>query len=206
MEGFLIVIVIAFVIWYIKTKTPEFKGLAGERFVTRKLANLDQDSYKTFNNIMLLSDGSTETTQIDQIVVSRYGIFCVETKNYSGWIFGGANQKYWTQVIYHNKEKFYNPLWQNYAHVKAVEKLFKGKYLQMRVYSLVAFPSADKIKVSGTDFVGYASDVVEKIMSFTNVIFSDSEVDDICLTIVSANIEDEKIRKDHDKEVRFLNR
>ena len=32
------------------------------------------------------------TTQIDHILVSKYGIFVIETKNRKGWIFGGPQQ------------------------------------------------------------------------------------------------------------------
>src|SRR5690349_12424781 len=38
-----------------------------------------------------------ETTQIDHVLVSRFGIFVIETKDYKGWIFAGSNDRYWTQ-------------------------------------------------------------------------------------------------------------
>ena len=200
----LIILTLVFVI-YVKANFPRWKGKVGESFVTEKLRDLDPAFYKIFTDVLLPSDGNIKTTQIDQLVVSKYGIFCIETKNYSGWIFGSANQEYWTQVIYRNKERFYNPLWQNYAHTKAVEELLKEKYPKLRIYSLVAFPSADKIKVTGTDFVGYASDVLEKIVSFNNIIFSDSEVEEICAILSSADIKDEKSHEEHDKEAHRLN-
>jgi hypothetical protein len=78
-------------------------------------------NWHLLNNITLpTADG---TTQIDHILVSRYGIFVIETKNYSGWIFGDANSSHWTQVLYRSKFKFQNPLKQNYKHIKAVQAL-----------------------------------------------------------------------------------
>jgi restriction system protein len=73
------------------------------------------------NNVTLpTADG---TTQIDHVLVSRYGIFVIETKNYSGWIFGDARSEHWTQVIYKKKSRFQNPLRQNYKHIKTVQAL-----------------------------------------------------------------------------------
>ncbi len=39
------------------------------------------------------------TSQTDQIVVSRNGLFVVETKNLKVWIFGNAKQCQWTTKI-----------------------------------------------------------------------------------------------------------
>lgn len=63
------------------------------------------------------------TTQIDHVLVSVYGVFVVETKNMSGWIFGDERARKWTQSIYGKKFQFQNPLHQNFRHVKALEEL-----------------------------------------------------------------------------------
>ena len=46
-----------------------------------------------------------KTHQIDHVIVSSKGIFSVETKNYSGRIYGEDNQKEWTQVLNYGKVK-----------------------------------------------------------------------------------------------------
>jgi hypothetical protein len=56
--------------------------------------------------------------------VAVTGIFVIESKDYSGWIFGGPEQSQWTQVIYKVKNRFKNPVHQNYGHVKALQSLF----------------------------------------------------------------------------------
>ena len=80
-------------------KTPFVKGILGEFIVnlsTRLF--LDKEIYHLIKNVTLpTEDGST---QIDHVIVSRYGVFVVETKNMKGWIFGSPNQKTWTQKIY----------------------------------------------------------------------------------------------------------
>ncbi|MDR6677228.1 hypothetical protein J2W58_001414 [Pseudomonas psychrotolerans] len=109
---------LAFVIGLLKS--PWIKGYLGELLV-RLFAQwrLDKQTYRRLNNVTLPTpDG---TTQIDHVVLSRYSIFVVETKNMSGWIFGSERQAQWTQKLYKRTFKFQNPLRQNYKHLKALE-------------------------------------------------------------------------------------
>lgn len=108
-------------------------GKLGEAFVSRALSELEPAKYTILDDLLLPSSGSIATTQLDHVVVSDFGIFVIETKSFKGWIFGNANAQYWTQVLYRHREKFYNPLRQNYAHVKAIEALkaiIQGFFLQ----------------------------------------------------------------------------
>jgi hypothetical protein len=77
--------------------------------------------YHLMNHVTLrLRDG---TTQIDQILVSRFGVFVIETKDFKGWIFASSKQATWTQVLFNAKFKFQNPIQQNFRHVVAVQEL-----------------------------------------------------------------------------------
>lgn len=191
---------------FVKWKMPVWIGRSGERFVSKKLHKLNQAHYKILNDIMLPSKGNSTATQIDHIVISNYGIFCIETKAYKGWIFGNANQEQWTQIIFRYKKRFYNPLRQNFAHIKAIEDLLGQQRLKKPIISLVAFPDAGKLKISGTDSVGYARDVVRKIESYIEPVFSDTERDEICDLLARANIVDKEARELHNREVRDLKR
>lgn len=99
---------------------PKIKGIIGEKIVASKLSKLPEQQYRVLNDIMLRTEYGT--TQIDHIVISIYGIFVIETKNYKGWITGSEYGEYWTKNMYGKKYTFRNPLKQNYAHVKALEK------------------------------------------------------------------------------------
>jgi hypothetical protein len=172
------IIILAIVIFYaavllLAWKRPYLIGKSGENFVSRKLSRLDPRRYTTLNDLMLPSNGNTATTQIDHVVVSNFGIFCIETKSYRGWIFGNAQQEYWTQAIYRYRKKFYNPLRQNYAHVKAVEALLGSVFAHVPVRGFVAFPRAKKLKISGTNTVDYATDVVRKIAAYTQPVMTE---------------------------------
>jgi hypothetical protein len=94
----------------------------GEAMVAETLEQL-QGMHYLINNVTLPIEGGT--TQIDHILLTEAGIFVIETKHYSGWIFGDADADKWTQVIYRTKSRFQNPLRQNFQHIKAVQALFK---------------------------------------------------------------------------------
>ena len=77
--------------------------------------------YHHFRKIILpTSRGSCE---IDHLIVSPFGLFVIENKDRSGWIFGEESKRNWTAVHFKNKYTFQNPLHQNYGHVKALEEL-----------------------------------------------------------------------------------
>lgn len=76
-----------------KAFKPFLKGKMGEFAVaTHVKLYLDQDSYTLLNDCTL-PDEQNQTTQIDHILLSSFGIFVIETKNYKGWIFGNQHQK-----------------------------------------------------------------------------------------------------------------
>lgn len=200
---FVIILILAIFIWF---KLPGWKGRIGENFVATKLNKLDPAHYIILNNLLLPSTGNVSTTQIDHLVVSNYGIFVIETKAFKGWIFGEANQKYWTQVIYRHRQKFYNPLRQNFAHIKAIENLIGPQLLKAPVVSFIVFPNADKIRVSGTDSVGHARDIIKKIENYTSIIYSNEERDEICNLLVTKDIINKEARELHNREVRELKR
>lgn len=100
---------------------PSVKGRSGERQVNRGLKQLPSDHYTIYHDIYLPRPDGEGSTQVDHLVVSRFGLFVIETKNYQGWIFGDEKQGKWTQQIYRKRSKFQNPLHQNLLHIRALE-------------------------------------------------------------------------------------
>jgi hypothetical protein len=94
----------------------------GEALVANTLSKL-HCFHVLINNVTLPTGGGT--TQIDHILITEAGVFIIETKHYTGWILGNPRDDKWTQVIYRTKNRFQNPLHQNYGHVKTVQALFK---------------------------------------------------------------------------------
>lgn len=173
----------------LKLLLPRLKGAMGESAVKIKLNSLDKEKYRIINNLVFENkQGNTKTTQIDHLVVSRYGIFSVETKNYKGWIYGSEHAKTWTQNIYGNKTNFMNPILQNYAHIKAVESIIKDSYPDMRYFSIVAFsPEAEiKFKVKNS-VVCKISQVAKNIEELSSTeIINETDVDNI-LKLIEEN-------------------
>ena len=94
----------------------------GEALVASALQrHFKNQDYHLLNHITLRHRGVT--TQVDHILISRFGVFVIETKSYTGWIFANTEHPTWTQVTFNDKFKFQNPIHQNYLHVKAVQEL-----------------------------------------------------------------------------------
>jgi restriction system protein len=154
-------------------RSPWFKGIVGELLVrfSAKLF-LDNAEYRRLHNITLPTiDG---TTQIDHIFISRYGIFVVETKNYSGWIFGDEGHATWTQKIYRHTSKFQNPLRQNFRHIKALEDVLSlsGE----KFHSVVVFTGGGTFKTPMPPNVTYVGGFVAYIKSKKDFLFSPNEI------------------------------
>lgn len=190
-----ILIVLLLVKTMLKAQYPAIKGAVGERFVRKALSNLDTN-YKAFHDFFIPNEKG-ETTQVDHFVTSPYGIFVIETKHYDGWILGQENQKYWTQVIYKRKEKFYNPIWQNYGHIQALKK-YIGKEDFEPIHSIIAFSSQSTFKFK-EDFksarVIHFPQLLKVIQECNEIKISATELEEINRALEHLIIEDKKEKK-----------
>ncbi|EGQ9138127.1 MULTISPECIES: nuclease-related domain-containing protein [Vibrio] len=152
-------------------KSRWLKGVFGEFLVNRLLSKLPESDYTLIKDVTLPTNFGT--TQVDHIVVSRYGIFVVETKNMKGWIFGSARQKQWTQKIYRHSSKFQNPLHQNYKHIKALETLLGCS--EEHLHSVIVFIGDSTFKTEMPPNVTYARGSIRYIQQFNDVVFSDKD-------------------------------
>lgn len=95
------------------------RGWLGEKVTTLGLwLFLDTKVYQRFHDVIV--PATNGTTQIDHLLISPFGLFVIETKNISGWIFGSKDQHKWTQSLYGKTFSFQNPLLQNYRHTKCL--------------------------------------------------------------------------------------
>ena len=94
------------------------KGETGENRIELRLMQLNINKYIIRNAYIPYRNHTSES---DIILLTEYGIFVIESKNYSGWIFGSQNGQYWTQSLNkRSKYKFYNPIKQNNTHINAI--------------------------------------------------------------------------------------
>ena len=183
-------------------KTPWFKGILGE-FIVNVSAKifLDKEQYHLIKNVTLLSEDGT--TQIDHIIVSKFGVFVVETKNMKGWIFGSPNQKTWTQKIYRHTSKFQNPLHQNYKHTKTLEALLDLN--DQQIHSLIVFIGDSTFKTDMPENVTYGGGYLRYIKSKTQPVLSETEVNEITNKIESGRlVRSFKTNREHVAHVRNI--
>lgn len=115
MELLIISLLFALSIFFMFYKS-KIKGIIGEKSVSSLLYFLDYSKYKVINNVVI-KNGEI-TSQIDHTIISDFGIFVIETKNFKGWIVGGEKSEFWTQIMFKNRNKFYNPLLQTLVILK----------------------------------------------------------------------------------------
>ncbi|HEY8390940.1 MAG TPA: NERD domain-containing protein [Clostridia bacterium] len=118
------------------SQTPSGKGIIGEFFVKVIIGKTKEGKQYVLNNYMVVDEG--KSSQIDHIVIRKNGVFVIESKNYSGRIYGKENQLEWTQVLKYGKvkNKIYNPLKQNATHIYRIKKILDEK---VQIKSLVVF-------------------------------------------------------------------
>ena len=184
----LVALVIGFVLGRYQTHVFQNRGEARlSRALKMKLVAPD---YHLLNHVTLrLKDG---TTQIDHVLVSRFGIFIIETKNYKGWIFAGPSDRYWTQVLYGTKFRFQNPIRQNHRHVRAIQELLDFLPADV-VRPVVVFTGDAEFKTNIPDgvftlagFLAYVEGHAAEVMSINRVQFCVGRLETARLSITKA--------------------
>lgn len=122
-------------------------GRYGEYLIYKYLKHMELNGAKFLFNVYI-PKGNGDTTEIDVLIICPKGIFVIESKNYSGWIFGSENSKNWYQTLpagrgRSHKEHFYNPIMQNHTHIKHL-KSFLGEQFPMR--SIIVFSDRCTLK------------------------------------------------------------
>lgn len=136
------------------------EGKRGEALVHRALHELQLPA---LHDIMLEDDKGL--TQVDHLVKTPWGVAVVETKHYSGFIFGNPSGAMWTQRFYRGDEyydtQFRSPTRQNYRHMKAVEYVIDG--LGIPVKGFVVFSGTATIGDTVKDSIVPLSDLGQKL-------------------------------------------
>ncbi len=193
--GFLIVLGFELVL---AIYTNRITGWFGELWTKQELKKLPKDQYKVLNDV-LLKNGE-RTCQIDHIVVSPYGIFVIETKQYNGKIYGGKYDKHWIRYGKRNKKIFYeNPIRQNYGHCMMVKELLNLD--DSSVYNIACITSRYvrlKIRHDGEFTRNFT--IIDRILSYTEPKLENYE--QIFEFLNSQNIKDKAIRKAHIKNIK----
>lgn len=166
--------------------TAEWRGKLGEeemRFILEHgLSGDGETGYRIIQNLML--ETPTGTTQLDFTIVSAFGIFIIEVKNYSGWIFGSPDQAFWTQCLNGGRKfRFQNPLRQNFKHFAVLSE--KTGVPRNVIFPVVAFSNDSEFKTEMPANVVHFDAVVDYIKQFRSIVILPEQVKDIVENFLS---------------------
>ena len=210
-----ILILFFYFLWYDSAKE---KGKRGEMRVSFVLSQLPEE-YTVLNDVVFRTNKGT--TQIDHIVVSKYGIFTIETKNYRGEIYGNDKRKEWTQIIvtevtyakkwwktytYVTKNQFYNPVKQSLGHAYRIKEVL-SKFPHLKIVPIVVFAGdAVLTNVYSSNHVIYEEDLLSVISKYKTIYLEDKEVQNVINIIESNNVRDDVKDSEHISNIREAER
>lgn len=153
--AFLFVIPGGFLIANFKGKRDAVKaGLDAENKTAEFIAQLP-DTYTGFANARITYEGYT--SEVDMIVTGPNGVFVIETKSRTGYIYGDVDNKYLSQDkgrVETYTHKFYNPMKQVGTHVFRLSGFLKQHGIDVWVQGAVFFSNAD-LDLSGVSKIPY---------------------------------------------------
>ena len=181
-------------------------GDSGEKRVSSFLEDLDCEDYRVYNDLLIRN--GNYTTQVDHIIISRYGVFVLETKNVHGKVYGSGNSEYWMQYLPDSGYKRYgftqehqlrNPIWQNAGHIKTLRQLVLGN--DVPVYGIVVFPTETDLYVNCEQPVLHMWDVVPFIKQYRDEVLSTEQMSYYRRRLFEVISTSESDRKSHLKNV-----
>ena len=173
----------------------EIVGKAGEYGTKKELKKLGKE-YLIINDLMIRTEDN-RTHQIDHVVISKYGIFVIETKQYDGYITGNDYDKKWCMKAGKNKLYINNPVHQNYGHIKALQEVLKLN--EKNFISIICISGNAKLKIKSNKVVE-VNDIIDKIKSYQNILIDNYE--EIYNELRNINIADRKQRNKHNREIK----
>ena len=125
----------------------ERAGLIGENIINNHLRLLLRNDEYLLTNVLLPVNGDFKT-EIECIIVSRKGIFCIEIKNWVGHLFGNDEDEYWIQKYddpHMTDRNHRNPVLQNLNHSKALNRKLNNKYMIDNVVILTGYDDIENV-------------------------------------------------------------
>lgn len=174
---------------------PQIRGWLGEKRVRSLLNELDDSLYIVENNLLLQAD--TKTVQIDHVVISNYGIFVIETKNYVGWVAGKDFDKTWTHINRARfKTKMINPVKQNWGHIQTLKGALSS-FPNINFISVVVFNEGVKLKVNSKTDVIHIDELLQTVQKYNEDNISNEERETVACQLKKLNMNSFVNRKKH---------
>lgn len=142
--SFLIAIALVLIIWGIILQLPKTRGWAFEKTIGVLLSLLPKKDYTVMNDLYF-RDGRS-SCQIDHLVISPYGVFVIEAKNYLGVIAGDGRDRMLRRKVLGMNYKIRNPIDQNDWHIRYLIDHFpiirehSASLIPLVVFNFSSFP------------------------------------------------------------------
>lgn len=182
-------------------------GKYGEHLTERELkfVRLFGRKGKILRNIYVPKDNG-ETSEIDVVYITQKGIFVIESKNYSGWIFGDEQSAYWTMSLPNRqKNRFYNPIKQNKTHIKwLISYLDPLNYTNIPMFSFIVF--SERCELKKISLVSDNIKVIQRDRLYANIrdvwdkqsdVISETTVDTLYNLLKQLTNVDEAVKQAH---------
>ena len=187
-------------------KVSNNAGMLGEYRTFNTLRAYEEVGGKFLFNVYLPREDGT-TTEIDMLFLTPKAIFVIESKNYSGYITGGANDLEWKESFGNRINiPFYNPIKQNETHIKYL-KNYVGELLP--IYSIVVFSDECRLgyvpnNVKNTFVVNRSAlpHLIKTLLNNNEQLITYKEVDEIQKGLFPYSQKTEEEKMEHVKNVR----
>ena len=200
-------------IWFNPVSTTERIGQYGESIIKQKLTSLNNNgiSGKILQNLYI-PVGNGNTSEVDLVFITKKGIFVIESKYFSGWIFGNDKDQFWMSMLSRKeKNRFYNPVLQNATHIKRLKYYLKQKNLETPFFSIIVFSDhceLKKITVSSIDVAVIQArklyGLIESVWNASPDLLSSDEVDAIYNSILPLTQVDKMVKERHVQQLNEL--
>lgn len=160
------------------SREPDFK----DEFIKR--------GYMIFYNIVIDSpEGNTAHSEIDIVIVTQYHVTSIECKGHYGNIYGSQKLKNWVRYRRNGeRDTIYNPIWQNFGHVRALEDRLKGK-LKAPINNYVILGNAGVVGVDASNVFRSTEDAERALLASNGrKIYTLDEVNEIAKNLTIAKI------------------
>ena len=179
------------------------KGQSGELGVIEEIGRVKfrDCKYAIFQNVYV-PWGMNGTTEIDILLVTQKGFFVIESKNYSGRIYGNESDENWT-VYYPNgtKYKLYNPIKQNLTHIRVLRQYFRR---DIDCHSIVVFSNkANIVNVNAQQSRAFVInkarlvDVITEVLENYPTVFTEFQLKYFCVELSKFVNVDEHVKEHH---------
>lgn len=165
------------------------KGAIGENIICNLINSNIDIYYKIVRNVYIKNED--KYTEIDIILITSFGIFIIESKNYNGSVIYGKEEDFnWTEFFIRGRKSFRinNPIKQNQYHINFISKYLNKSLDYFKSY-IVFGKNIDVSKIQydkSKNKIINASQVVEHLiddMHNSDIIFSHEEIDKIYIDL-----------------------